>query len=175
MEYCEVYLRDGSRTGRIVEKHAPRKPGDYFRHALVVMKTADSPMPGKGEGSYIVQQRSLKARYYAGKWDVTGGSVRAGETPLQTIVREIREEIHMNIAPEALALVYEDIIDWPNGSGMLISMFACRAAVPEEGFSWDSYEVNDVRVFPFHEFRAFLMDHNSEGLGEALDKVEATV
>ena len=175
MEYCEVFRRDGTGTGRIVEKHAPRKSGDYFRHTLVVIKTMDSPEPGEGEGSYIVQQRSLKARYYAGKWDVTGGSVRAGETPLDAIIREIREEIHLQVAPEALRLVYEDIIDWPDGSGMLISMFACRASVSQEGLSWDTYEVNDVRIFPYHEFRAFLMDHNSEKFGKALDMVEAEI
>ena len=88
MEYREVYTRGGEPTGEIVEKHAPRRPGDYFRHVLLVMKTEDSPPPGQGEGQYIVQQRSLNARFYAGKWDVTGGGVQAGETPEDAVIRE---------------------------------------------------------------------------------------
>ncbi len=175
MEYCEVFRRDGSRTGEIVEKHAPKRPGDYFRHVLVVMKSADSPAPGEGEGLYIVQQRSLKARYYAGKWDVTGGSVRAGETPLEAIRREIREELHMDVEMEALSLMYEETIDWGDGTGLLLYMYACRAAVPENGFTWDTYEVNDVKVFPYHQFKAFLMDHNGEAFGQALDRIEALI
>ena len=174
MEYREVFRRDGSSTGEIVEKHAPKKPGDCFRHVLVVMKTIDSPEPGKGEGSYIVQQRSLKARYYAGKWDVTGGSVQAGETPKDAIVREIKEELQMTVSPDELILAHEETVDWDDGTGLLVSMFACRIAVPEEGFVWDDREVNDVRVLPFHEFRAHLMDHNDEAFGQALDRIEVT-
>ena len=44
------------------------------------------------EGKYVVQQRSLRARYYAGKWDMTGGGVRSDETPKEAAVRELSEE-----------------------------------------------------------------------------------
>ncbi len=45
----------------------------------------------------MVQQRALKARYYAGKWDMTGGGVRAGETPVEAAVRELSEELGRGI------------------------------------------------------------------------------
>ena len=38
-------------------------------------------------------QRSLKAKYYAGMWDATGGSVKAGESPEEAAVREVKEEL----------------------------------------------------------------------------------
>ena len=79
-EYREVYTRDGHSKNRIVPKHAPIEDGDYFKQILVILKTKDSPAPEEGAGNYIMQQRSLKAKYYAGLWDATGGSVRAGET-----------------------------------------------------------------------------------------------
>ncbi len=175
MEYRERVLRDGTPTGDIREKHAPKRPGDYFRHAVIVMKTRTSPPPGQGEGMYIVQQRSLQARFFAGKWDVTGGGVRAGETPEQAILRETREELDLSIAPESLRRVYEYTVDWPDGTGLLIAMFACRVSVPENGFRWDPREVNDVRVLPFHVFRAHVMDHNDEAFGRALDEIERTI
>ena len=102
MEYRSVFHRDGTATGEIVEKHAPKRPGDYFRHVVLVLKTKDSPPPGQGEGLYIVQQRSLKARYFAGKWDVTGGGVQVGETPVQAAIREAKEELHLCISPDEL-------------------------------------------------------------------------
>ena len=43
------------------------------------------------DGQYIVQQRSLKAKYYAGKWDMIGGSVMAGETPEAAAIREVND------------------------------------------------------------------------------------
>ena len=175
MEYREVFLRDGTPTGKIVEKHAPRSKGDYFRHALIALKTEDSPPPGQGEGAYIVQQRSLKARFYAGKWDVTGGSVRVGETPAQAIVRETAEELNLTLPPQRLCLVREFPLDWGDGTGLLISMFACRCPVPREGFSWDEREVNDVKVLPYHVFRACLMDHNDDAFGRMLDEIEKSL
>ena len=175
MEFREVYRRDGTATGEIVEKHAPRRPGDYFRHVVLILKTQDSPPPGQGEGQYIVQQRSLKARYFAGKWDVTGGGVQAGETPAQAAVREAEEELHLHVSPDDLRLVYEYSVHWDGDRGLFISMFACRAAVPESGFTWDEREVNDVKVMPFRAFRAHVMDHNDEAFGQALDRTEQTL
>ena len=174
-EYREVYRRDGTPTGEIVEKHAPKRPGDYFLHAIVILKTADSPAPGAGEGRYIMQQRSLKARFYAGKWDVTGGGVRAGETPRQAAAREAREELGLAVDPTALRECYRYYADWDDGSGLIITMFACRAPVPADGFAFDPYEVNDVTIAPFHEFRRHVLDHNDEAFGRALDRIEETL
>ena len=53
--------------------------------------------------------------------------------------------------------------------------YACRVPVPENGFVWDQEEVNDVGIFPFHVFRAQVMDHNDEAFGNALDRIEATL
>ncbi len=175
MEYRSVCRRDGTLTGEIMEKHAPKRPGDYFRHVVLVLKTKDSPPPGQGEGLYIVQQRSLKARYFAGKWDVTGGGVQAGETPVQAAIREAREELHLSLSRVELIHAYDYTVDWQDGTGLIISMYACRAAVPEGGFTWDAREVNDVQVMPFHLFRAHVMDHNDEAFGQALDQIEAAI
>lgn len=175
MEYRSVFHRDGTATGEIVEKHAPRRPGDYFRHVVLVLKTKDSPPPGQGEGLYIVQQRSLKARFFAGKWDVTGGGVQAGETPVQAAIREAKEELNLSLSADDLSLAYNYTVDWQDGTGLIISMYACRAKVPESGFTWDAREVNDVKVMPFHTFRAHVMDHNDEAFGQALDRIEETI
>ena len=175
MEYREVLTREGTPTGEIVEKHAPKRPGCYFGHVLLVMKTADSPLPSRGEGQYIVQQRSLKARYYAGKWDVTGGGVQAGETAKEAAIREAREELLLSISPDQLVFSRSFPVDWPDGTGLFVTMFGCRVPVPDGGFTFDEREVNDVRIFPFSEFRAQVMDHNDEAFGRLLDEIEGTV
>ena len=175
MEYREVYRENGQATGETVEKHAPRRPGDFFRHVVLVLKEKSSPPPGQGEGLYIAQQRSLKARYFSGKWDVTGGGVQAGETPVQAAVREAREELGLSLCESDLVPIYDYTVRWQDGSGLLISMYACRAAAPEGGFQWDPREVNDVALMPYHAFRAHVMDHNDEAFGQALDRIEATL
>ena len=173
MEYIEVFTREGKFTGRIIEKHEKKQPGDYLRHVLIIMKTSDSPAPGKGEGQYVVQQRSLRAKYYAGKWDMTGGGVRAGETPKEAAVRELSEELGINVSPNDMDLAFEYIKDWDDGTGLLASIFMLRVEVPEGGFDFNRYEVNDVRVMPFSEFYAHIMEHNDEEMGRGIRDIEA--
>lgn len=175
MEYREVLTRNGTPTGEIAEKHAPRRPGCYFGHVLLVMKTLDSPPPGQGEGQYIVQQRSLKARHFAGKWDMTGGGIQAGETAAQAAIREADEELHLPLAPGQFTFSRSFPVHWPDGTGLWVTLFGCRAAVPENGFTFDKSEVNDVGIFPFSDFRAQVMDHNGEEVGRILDEIERTV
>ncbi|MCR5557512.1 MAG: NUDIX domain-containing protein [Butyrivibrio sp.] len=172
-EYREVYTRDGVSQGRIVPKHAPVNEGDYFRQILVILKTKDSPLPGEGTGIYIMQQRSLKAKYYAGMWDATGGSVKAGETPEEAAVREVKEELGLDIKAEDLVPAWNFIAEWNPGTGLLFSVFGCRAEVPADGFNFDAREVNDVKLAPFDEFYECMMDHNNEAFGEELKKLEA--
>lgn len=53
-----------------------------------------------------------------------------------------------------------------------VSVFMLRIEVPEGGFSFDTYEVNDVKIMPFHEFYDHVMDHNDEEMGRGLKEIE---
>ena len=172
-EYREAFTRDGVSQRRIVPKHAPVSEGDYFKQILVILKTNDSPASGEGAGKYIMQQRSLKAKYYAGMWDATGGAVKAGETPEEAAVREVKEELGLDITVDDLVPAWDFIAEWNPGTGLLFSVFGCRAKVPAGGFSCSKREVNDVKIASFDEFYKCMMEHNDEAFGEELKKLEA--
>mgnify|MGYP002625394058 CR=1 FL=1 len=172
MEYVDVYTRDGKLVRASVSKHDARHAGDYCKHVLVILKTKDSPAPGMGEGQYVVQQRSLKAKYYAGKWDLTGGGVRASESEIVAACREVKEELGIKVLEKDMKPAFNYIQDWSNGTGLFISVFMCRVDVPNSGYDYDPYEVNDVKIMPFNEFYECVMDHNSQEFGDSLKKVE---
>ena len=54
-----------------------------------------------------VQRGPGKYAYISQKWEFPGGKMEAGETEEQTIVREIREELHMDIHPKEKLLTVE--------------------------------------------------------------------
>ena len=45
------------------------------------------------DGRVLLGRRSLTKRLYPGVWDLIGGHARRGETPEETLLREVEEEI----------------------------------------------------------------------------------
>lgn len=60
------------------------------------------------DGKVLLTQRS-KNKTYPLKWEVTGGSILAGEKPKQGAARELEEETGIKVHPEDLILLYHYI------------------------------------------------------------------
>ena len=163
MEMRRVYTKDGVFTGRIEEKHAPMRPGDYFLHAIIILKTDDD--------KYIMQQRSLKARHCPGKWDVTGGGVAADETTAQAAAREAYEELGVEVDEAALRHFLREVTTWESG----IDTYSALVSVPEGGFNISEREVNDVKVVDFEEFLENVMYNKTEVFRDALMRIDREI
>ena len=164
MEMRDVFFKDGTFTGMTIEKHTPMQKGWYLLHAIIIMRTAD--------GQYVMQQRSLKAKYSPGEWDVTGGGVISGESSAQAAVREAMEEVGVTVEPENLRHMLREIHYWGDDYGMICDTYAAPVELPEGGFRIAEYEVNDVKCVPFEEFLKTVTYNKSEVFYEMLKKVE---
>lgn len=56
-------------------------------------------------GQALLTRRSPEKESYPNQWESTGGAVKAGETSLAAIVRELREETGICAAPEEFVLL----------------------------------------------------------------------
>ena len=167
MELRDVFLKDGTFTGRTIEKHTPMQKGWYLWHAVVIMKTMD--------GQYVMQQRSLKAKYSPGEWDVTGGGVISGETSAQAAIREAKEEVGVTVKPENLRHMLREVHYWGEDYGMICDTYAARVELHGEGLVFSEYEVNDVKCVSFREFFDTVIYNKSEAFCEMLKRVEAEI
>ncbi len=52
------------------------------------------------EGRVLIARRPLTAKVEAGKWEFPGGKVEVGERPEDCLIREIREELDLDISVE---------------------------------------------------------------------------
>ena len=110
----------------------------------------------------VLTRRSSRLRKHAGQWAFPGGRLDAGETPEQTALREMREEI-------GLALGFEHILgrldDFVTRSGFIITPVVIWGG-PQRSFEPNPDEVDSVHRIPVSEFLredAPLLDHDNEG------------
>lgn len=94
MEKIWVYDKLGIFTGKVVDRHDPLGPDEYYAHCHVVLCHSS--------GLFLLQRRSMKKKYSPGVWDITGGAVDAGENARQACIRETKEELGLDIPPEKM-------------------------------------------------------------------------
>lgn len=51
------------------------------------------------DGRWLMHRRPLD-KHHGGRWEFPGGKVESGETPANALVRELREELGIEVAPD---------------------------------------------------------------------------
>ena len=109
----------------------------------------------------LIAQRP-SGKHMAGLWEFPGGKVEEGETPEETIIRELREELALVVAAACLAPLtfasqnYEEF-------HLLMPLFVCRrwqgSPVPREAQRLKWVRANRLREFPMPPADEPLISH----------------
>ncbi len=99
MELWEVLDDKGNPTGEIMKKYDKKVFDRGLYHLGSDVWIINS------ENKILIQKRSENKRLEPNVWAMTGGSVIVGENSLETIVREAKEELDIEIDPNKLELV----------------------------------------------------------------------
>ena len=95
----------------------PHGPADALKHAAVAI-TLTSVEDGSGETALILTGRVAGLRSHGGQWALPGGRIDAGETPARGALRELAEEIGLELTPDDIVGTLDD---YPTRSGYLIT------------------------------------------------------
>lgn len=151
MELWDAYTRNGVKTGGVLVRGQRMWPGIYHLVCEVLVRHVD--------GSYLCMIRSREKPNYPGYPECTaGGSALLGESPLDCIRRELREETgiewddfeEVNVTVrEFYSTIFHSYlctVDWPKDA---ITMQAGET----EGYEWLSEEefialLNSGRMIP---------------------------
>jgi 8-oxo-dGTP pyrophosphatase MutT (NUDIX family) len=155
MEKWDVYDAAGKPTGRVKTRADEFAPGEYHLGASLWLVNS--------RGEVLIQKRAKTKFIGPGKWSITGGAVRAGETSRAGCVREVAEEIGLEVRPEEIALLSRSF-----GKEIIFDDYILVLDVPLDGLTLQTEEVDEVRwapmeeVFRLFEAGEFLMDSRAD-------------
>lgn len=95
VEYRDLYDKNRKLTGKKIKKDDPIPKGKYINVVMVFIRNST--------GHYLIQKHS-KAKN--GLYATTGGHVKSGETSLQAICAEVKEEFGLDVDPSKFQLYY---------------------------------------------------------------------
>jgi len=102
----------------------------------------------KNGDKYLITQRGDKKNY--GKWEFPGGKVKENEHPFDSIKREIREELNIEISPDREIIKYRF-------KGFNLIFIMCKIIQNEKLIKLDEHidykwiEINGFKSYEFIE------------------------
>ena len=109
MEKWDLYNRYRELTGEdYVRQNVCKIPKDRF-HLVVNVWIKNQ------KGEYLMSQRSANRPTYPLMWECTGGSVLKGESSLEGAIREVKEELGIDLHPQDGKILFQMIRDEING------------------------------------------------------------
>jgi isopentenyldiphosphate isomerase len=152
-EYIDVATKDGALTGRRELKSIIHQKGLYHHTSHVWLYTKKNEI--------LLAQRSAKKAICPLLWDVSvAGHIDAGETPKGAAVREIKEEIGLEIPIEQLKLigVFNCFQNYDNGliDNEFHNTFIAELKVDISELSPQKNEVEALKLVTFNEFETLL-------------------
>jgi len=151
MEYFDILNKDGSKSGLIAPKGQDMAEGQYYLgvHAYI----------HNSRGEFLLQKRSAKKDFLPGGWDIHMGHVMAGETSKEAIIREIHEELGVNLKD----VTFIKRITWEKYNHFIDIYVVCKD-IDTSSLELQKSEVEDVKYISRDEMIKLIrsMDYRPE-------------
>ena len=142
MEWNDIYDKDRNLTGRTHLRGTRWKRGEYGLVACVWV------YDGKGN---ILLTRRAPEKSGAGSWENSGGAVKAGETSLEGVVRELFEETGIQADPNTFELLGSE-----RDRNTHFDHYCVQATVPLSEIRLLPGETDDVQWATFEKVHAMI-------------------
>lgn len=120
-EFWNIYDQYRRDTGKIVQRGDPLAVDEYHIVVNVWLRNRD--------GRYLISRRA-PGKTDPLRWESTGGSILAGETSLQGAVREVKEELGIDIDPAQGQRICSGLRQYENCPDILdVWLFPCDAPI----------------------------------------------
>lgn len=145
MEYFDIYDREKKNTGRKIPRGSGfLQEGEYQLIVLAILERTDH--------RFLVTKRSMYKKWSPGKWEIPGGGVQAGETSLEAVCREVREETGLRLSGQEGKCVYSyETVNLQNGDNYIVDLYHFLLDFSEEDIHLQAAETVDFRILTLEE------------------------
>ena len=134
MELIDIVDENGNFTGEIVDRKEAHDK-NLLHNEIVVFVTND-------KDQVLFQKRSSNKRYNPNKWALCAGLVISKETVEEATIREIKEEIGIEVDKDSLIF-----LDKIKDTNSFINFFSVKINLNEEDFIIQEEELSEVKWF----------------------------
>tara|TARA_B110000967_G_scaffold207365_1_gene256535 strand:+ start:9157 stop:9705 length:549 start_codon:yes stop_codon:yes gene_type:complete len=156
-EYLDIWDSEGKPTGKTCLKDEAHQKG-WFHPTVHVWFYTPAP-------ALLLQKRSLTKQTFPGFWDVSvAGHVSAGESIIEGAIREVKEEIGLDILEKDLTPF--DIRKNTNhfDTGIIDCefqhVFLIKLETTVSHLTIQETEVDDLRLFSFEELKECMLQNH---------------
>lgn len=145
MELRDLYNKNKEKTNEIIYSTEEIPENRYILVELVLIQNT--------KGEILIQKRSQQK---GGEYALTSGHAKSGETPIQGIITEIKEELGIEVAKNELRLIHSDRDD---NKRMFYDLFYLKKDYDISKMNLQEEEVTDVLWLSENDVRT--LSHNN--------------
>lgn len=143
-ELIDILTPEGKPTGEIALKSEAHKKGLFHATVHIWLFTSDEKI--------VLQKRALSKKVFPGLWDISvAGHIAAGENVLNSAIREVKEEIGLQLQQEDLIKIGTRIHQVSHANGIQDNehhhVFIAELKTSIEGLIIQEEEVAAIKLF----------------------------
>ena len=142
-ELRDLYDINSNKTGKTYHKGEIIPEGYYPMVVMVVIRNS--------KGEFLMQKR---VETKGGDWGVTGGHPKSGETPLEGIITEVREELGLDFSKEKF-IEYDSGCDGKD----CYKMYFVNKDIDINDITIQKEELSEVKWFSMDELKHMVDTH----------------
>jgi isopentenyldiphosphate isomerase len=149
MEYVDVLDQSGNLTGRKVPREEAHQKGLWHRVAHIWVANST--------GDVLIQKRSSQKISYPNMWGMAcEGHISAGQEPIDGALRELKEELNLNLKPGQIDLIftYKRSVRYSKTfiGNHFIDVYMAKKDIDLSELTFQEEEVSEIKWISFGEY-----------------------